>query len=82
MFPVVKVVPVSEFAFGVDLTEGEMRRRAAVVEALGSDWDPVAVLEGERAAHDLLYSGLDAEQQKTYELLVAAGVLEDRQARP
>ncbi|QXE38733.1 hypothetical protein KQY30_35520 [Streptomyces sp. GMY02] len=61
--------------FTVDLTFGEARRRAEVVAALGPDWDPVAALQGEDAAYALLYSGLDAEQQRTYDLLVAAGVL-------
>lgn len=73
---------MSEYVFDVDLTESEMQRRAVVVEALGAAWDPAAVLEGERQAHELLYSGLDADQQRIYDQLVAAGVLEDRQARP
>jgi hypothetical protein len=61
--------------FTIDLTFEEARRRAEVVAALGPDWDPVAALRGEEEAHALLYSGLDAEQQRTYDLLVAAGVL-------
>ncbi|MFD7896367.1 DUF6400 family protein [Streptomyces sp. NPDC059743] len=61
--------------FTIDLTIEEARRRAEVVAALGPDWDPVAVLRGEDEAYALLYSGLDAEQQRTYDLLVAAGVL-------
>ena len=61
--------------FAVDLTFEEARRRAEVVAALGPDWDPVAALKAEDEAHALLYSGLDAEQQRTYDLLVAAGVL-------
>ncbi|MFI5756760.1 DUF6400 family protein [Streptomyces sp. NPDC051569] len=61
--------------FTIDLTFEEARRRAEVVTALGPSWDPVAALEGENAAYALLYSGLDAEQQRTYDLLVAAGVL-------
>lgn len=61
--------------FAIDLTFEEGRRRAEVVAALGPDWDPVAVLRGEDEAYALLYSGLDAEQQRTYDLLVAAGVL-------
>ncbi|MFD3474322.1 DUF6400 family protein [Streptomyces sp. NPDC058695] len=61
--------------FAIDLTFEEARRRAEVVAALGPDWDPAAVLRGEDEAHALLYSGLDAEQQRTYDLLVAAGVL-------
>ncbi|MGW2514798.1 DUF6400 family protein [Streptomyces scopuliridis] len=61
--------------FDIDLTFEEARRRAEVVAALGPDWDPVAALRGEDEAYALLYSGLDAEQRRTYDLLVAAGVL-------
>ncbi|MGW7364714.1 DUF6400 family protein [Streptomyces sp. NPDC054841] len=61
--------------FTIDLTFEEARRRAEVVAALGPDWDPVAALQGEEAAYTLLYSGLDADQQRTYDMLVAAGVL-------
>ncbi|MEU3726929.1 DUF6400 family protein [Streptomyces sp. NPDC031705] len=63
------------FDFAVDLTAQEMLRRAQVMAALGPDWDPVEVLRGEEEAYDLLYSGLDAEQQRVYDELVAAGVL-------
>jgi len=59
--------------FTIDLTFEEARRRAA----LGPDWDPMAALRGEDEAYALLYSGLDAEQQRTYDRLVAAGVLPD-----
>ena len=62
-------------AFDLDLTVEEIRRRTEVMAALGPAWDPVEVLRGEEAAYALLYSGLDAEQQRTYEELVAAGVL-------
>ncbi|MEU6662066.1 DUF6400 family protein [Streptomyces sp. NPDC046821] len=61
--------------FSIDLTVEEARRRAEVVAALGPDWDPVAVLREEEKAHALLYSGLDAEQQRVHAMLVAAGVL-------
>ncbi|WP_326609240.1 DUF6400 family protein [Streptomyces scopuliridis] len=61
--------------FSIDLTFEEARRRAEVVAALGPDWDPVAALRAEDEAYALLYSGLDAEQRRTYDLLVAAGVL-------
>ncbi|MFE4537669.1 DUF6400 family protein [Streptomyces scopuliridis] len=61
--------------FTIDLTFEEARRRAEVVAALGPEWDPVAALRDEDEAYALLYSGLDAEQQRTYDLLVAAGVL-------
>ncbi|MFB6987204.1 DUF6400 family protein [Streptomyces sp. NPDC056178] len=70
--------PDSLIPFTIDLTFEEVRRRAEVVTALGPDWDPVAALQGEDEAYALLYSGLDAEQQHTYDLLVAAGVLPGR----
>jgi hypothetical protein len=66
--------------FAYDLTLDEVRRRTAVLEAIGADWDPVAVLAEEERAYDMLYSGLDDEQQRTYDELVAAGVLPDRSA--
>ncbi|MCH0539232.1 hypothetical protein I3F58_06605 [Streptomyces sp. MUM 203J] len=65
--------------FTIDLTLEEARRRAEVVAALGPDWDPVAVLREEQAAHDLLYSGLDEEQLRMHSMLVAAGVLPGRE---
>ncbi|WP_213575591.1 DUF6400 family protein [Rhodococcus sp. USK13] len=68
----------SELSFALDLTLDEARRRTAVLEAIGDDWDPVAVLAEEERAYDLLYSGLDADQQRIYDELVAAGVLPDR----
>ncbi|MFF6783421.1 DUF6400 family protein [Streptomyces sp. NPDC012510] len=61
--------------FTVDLSSHEMLRRAHVLDALGSDWDPVAALRGEEEAYELLYSGLGPEQQRVYDELVAAGVL-------
>ncbi|WP_330175364.1 DUF6400 family protein [Streptomyces sp. NBC_01498] len=61
--------------FSIDLTFDEARRRTEVVAALGDTWDPVAALRGEDEAYALLYSGLDAEQRRTYDMLVAAGVL-------
>jgi uncharacterized protein DUF6400 len=64
--------------FSYDLTLDEARRRAAVLEAIGDDWDPVAVLAEEERAYEMLYSGLDAEQQRIYDELVTAGVLPDR----
>ncbi|MFF0218718.1 DUF6400 family protein [Streptomyces vinaceus] len=64
--------------FTVDLTAQEVLRRAQVMAALGPDWDPVEVLRGEEAAYDLLYSGLDAEQQRIHDSLVEAGVLAPR----
>ena len=59
----------------LDLAAHEARRRAEVLAALGDTLDPIAVMEGEADAYRLLYSGLDAEQQATYDMLVSAGVL-------
>lgn len=64
--------------FVYDLTLDEARRRAAVLEAIGDDWDPIAVLAEEQRAYEMLYSDLDADQQQIYDELVAAGVLPDR----
>jgi hypothetical protein len=63
-----------------DLTADEARRRAAVVAAMGEEWDPVAVLAQEDEAHRLLYSGLDEEQTAIYDRLAAAGMLPPREA--
>ncbi|GAA3430283.1 DUF6400 family protein [Streptosporangium sandarakinum] len=65
----------AEFVVDFDLSSHETRRRAAVVTALGVAWDPPAVMRAEQEAHDLLYSGLDPQQQEIYDMLVAAGVL-------
>ncbi|MFD9408124.1 DUF6400 family protein [Streptomyces sp. NPDC059989] len=64
--------------FAVDLTSHEALRRVHVLEAIGPDWDPIEVLRGEEEAYDLLYSGLDAEQQRLHDELVEAGVLPRR----
>jgi hypothetical protein len=72
-------MPNLDMAF--DLTLDEARRRAVVLQAIGDDWDPVAVLAEEELAYDMLYAGLDAEQQRVYDDLVEAGVLQDRSAR-
>jgi uncharacterized protein DUF6400 len=66
--------------FAYDMTLDEVRRRTAVLEAIGPDWDPVAVLAEEEKAYDMLYSDLDDQQQTVYDELVAAGVLPDRSA--
>jgi hypothetical protein len=58
-----------------DLGAHEQRRLAAVLDAM-PDLDVLAVLDAETRAHRMLYSGLDAEQQATYRMLVEAGVLE------
>jgi hypothetical protein len=70
----------NHLAFGYDLTLDEARRRAAVLEAIGDDWDPVEVLAQEDRAYAMLYSDLDDDQQRIYDDLVAAGVLPDRVA--
>ncbi len=67
-------------AFAYDLTLDEARRRAAVLNAIGDDWDPVEVLAQEDRAYAMLYSDLDDDQQRIYDELVAAGVLPDRVA--
>jgi len=64
--------------FAYDLTLDEARRRSHVLEAIGGDWDPIAVLAEEEKAYDMLYSDLDEEQQRIYDELVQAGVLPDR----
>jgi len=66
--------------FAYDLTLDEARRRAAVLEAIGDDWDPIAVMAEEERAWAMLYSNLDDEQQRIYDELVAVGVLPDREA--
>jgi Family of unknown function (DUF6400) len=76
----VAVVEANHLAFAYDLTLDEARRRAAVLEAIGDDWDPLEVLAEEGRAYAMLYSGLDDEQQRLYDDLVAAGVLPDRVA--
>ena len=65
-----------EFAY--DLTLDEVRRRTAVLEAIGADWDPIRALAEEEKAYSMLYSNLDAEHQRHYDNLVSAGVLPDR----
>jgi hypothetical protein len=67
-------------AFAYDLTLDEARRRTAILEAIGEDWNPLEVLAEEDRAYAMLYSNLDDEQQRIYDDLVAAGVLPDRVA--
>ena len=71
---------MSNLDFAYDLTLDEARRRSAVLEAIGDDWDPIAVLAEEQKAYDMLYSDLDEGQQRIYDELVRAGVLPDRTA--
>ncbi|MFE3056373.1 DUF6400 family protein [Nocardia sp. NPDC059239] len=73
---------MADHNFAYDLTLDEVRRRSAVLAALGDDWDPVAVLAEEELAYDMLYSNLDDEQQRIYDELVRAGILPDRAIRP
>ena len=67
-----------DLEFAYDLTLDEARRRSSVLEAIGDDWDPTAVLAEEEKAYDMLYSDLDEEQQRIYDELVSARVLPDR----
>jgi hypothetical protein len=60
--------------FQLDLTGHEMTRRHAIIEA-SQDWDPISAFTAEADAQTLLYSGLDANQQATFDELVSAGVL-------
>ncbi|WP_406815373.1 DUF6400 family protein [Mycobacterium sp. M23085] len=69
---------MADLDFAYDLTLDEARRRTAVLEAIGEDWDPVAVLNEEERAYDMLYSNLDEEQQRVYDELVRAGMLPER----
>ncbi|MFE7186582.1 DUF6400 family protein [Streptomyces erythrochromogenes] len=64
--------------FTLDLTSQEALRRAHVMEALGPHWNPLQTLQDEEAAHHLLYSGLDTQQQQLHDDLVAAGILPAR----
>jgi hypothetical protein len=64
--------------FDYDLALDEARWRAAALEAVGADWDPMRVLVEEEKTFVKLYSNLDAEQQRYYDELVRAGVLPDR----
>ena len=71
---------MAKLEFAYDLTLDEARRRSAVLDAIGDDWDPIAVLAEEQKAYDMLYSNLDEEQQRIYDELVRAGVLPERTA--
>ena len=69
---------MADLDFAYNLTLDEARRRAAVLEAIGDDWDPIAVLAEEEKAYDMLYGNLDPEQQRIYDELVSARILPDR----
>ncbi|OBB79885.1 hypothetical protein A5760_20310 [Mycobacterium colombiense] len=71
---------MADLDFAYDLTLDEARRRSAMFEAMGDDWDPIAVLSEEEQAYNMLYSNLDEEQQRVYDELVRAGVLPERTA--
>jgi hypothetical protein len=68
----------SDDGFSYDLALDQARWRAAALEAIGADWDPIRVLTDEEKSYAALYSNLDAEQQRYYDELVRAGVLPDR----
>ena len=61
--------------FHIDLASHEGSRLAAVLDAVGPDWDPVEIYHGEAEAARLLYGDLDPNQQATYDELIAAGAL-------
>jgi hypothetical protein len=63
--------------FTIDLAAHEATRLAAVLDALGSLWDPTEVYTSEAEAHRMLYADLDPDQQAAYDALVAAGALPD-----
>jgi Family of unknown function (DUF6400) len=68
------MLPTNDLAVrAYDMTAHEQTRLAAVLAA-SPDVDPGALLAAEAEAHRMLYSGLDAEQQRTYRMLVEAGV--------
>jgi hypothetical protein len=68
----------TDLEFAYDLTLDEVRRRSALLDAIGPDWDPIHALAEEEKAYAMLYSNLDAEQQRHYDTLVSAGVLPDQ----
>lgn len=61
--------------FNIDLTAHEAARLAAVLDALGSHWDPSKIYVGEAEARRMLYTHLDPDQQATYNVLIANDVL-------
>jgi hypothetical protein len=71
----------NELVMSFDLTVDEARRRAAVLQAIGAQWDPAVGLANELAAYGLFYWGLDdGPHQRIYDDLVAAGVLPRRRS--
>lgn len=67
--------------FTIDLSAHEAARLAAVLHALGSHWDPAEIYAGEAEARRMLYTHLDPDQQATYDVLLADGVLPDTPER-
>lgn len=67
----------SPVSFNIDLTLHETTRLAAVLDALGPQWDPTQIYTDEAQAHQMLYTHLDPDQQATYDLLIAHGALPD-----
>lgn len=67
----------SHVPFNIDLTAHEAARLAAVLSAFGSPADPPEIYAGEAQARQMLYTGLDLDQQATYDVLIAGGVLPD-----
>ena len=63
--------------FTLDPIAHEATRLAAVLDALGPHWNPTDIYTGEAQAHRMLYAHLDADQQATYDVLLAAGALPD-----
>ena len=60
-----------------DLTVHKATRLTAVLNALGPQWNHTDIYTGEAQAHQMLYAHLDADQQATYDVLLAAGALPD-----
>ncbi|GAA1097486.1 DUF6400 family protein [Kitasatospora arboriphila] len=67
--------PEPSTAFVFDITADEIRRRSLAGASLGPARDIAEEERREAEAYALLYSGLDAEQQRLYDDLVTAGVL-------
>ncbi|MGH3410797.1 MAG: DUF6400 family protein [Streptosporangiaceae bacterium] len=72
----------SDVVLAYDVALDTARWRAAALEAIGDDWDPIEVLVEEHRRYAMLYSGLDDEQRRTYDELVRAGILPDRTTGP
>jgi Family of unknown function (DUF6400) len=62
-------------SFNIDFTAHEGTRLAAVLAAMGTNWDPNQIYTDETEAQRMLYAHLDPDQQATFDVLVAKGVL-------